>query len=1365
MKNSYHIGLDIGTSSIGYAVMDDNYHLIHKKGKTLIGTRLFKEGKTAADRRVSRTTRRRLKRRKWRLKLLEDMFAEHLAEVDPNFLARLHNSNLISEDQKTANALLFPNSGDKEFYKDYPTIYHLRYDLMTKKQKFDIREIYLAIHHIVKYRGNFLNPMSVKDFKNNHLSPVEALELLPEIYVDVLGREGISVEHLAKIEDFIEDKRLSRKDKASQMKTLMFLNDSDKDRKKENTALAKELSNAILGMKAQFSTLLCIDNVDEDVWKKKYSFNDKDFEENLTIMTSVLDNRRIDLLLAIKKIHDQIELNSITPDGMGFSEAMKQKYETHKEQLYKLKSLYPLLSHEQVQKIKNAYALYIDGIDEKTKTAEKYDKRTHISADELGKTVRNVLTDKNNNISDNPDAQELLEAIKLENFLPKQRTSANGVIPNQMHQIELDAIIENQAPYYPWLAEENPVESHRKNAPYKLDELLTFRVPYYVGPMITKEDQEKYSGANFAWMIRKDKGAITPWNFEDKVDAMASANEFIKRMTSKDTYLIGEDVLPASSLLYQRFTVLNELNNISVDGRKLPVDLKRDIYNELFKDGSSKTVSAKKLQGFLECHMDTVNEIKIHGLADEKKLNSSLGTYHDLVKILGKKVVDDENYRDDLEDIVEYITIFEDKNILKRKLHEISWLKEDEISRLANLNYSGWGRLSRKLLTGLIDTNGQRIIDRLWNTQENFMQIQASEDFQTAIQKENNNAFEHKDIEDILADAYTSPQNKKAIRQVMLVVKDIEKAMECAPKSISIEFTRTEEKSRQTVSRINRVQDALKKAATEITEESQQAKIKALQAEFQDFSDSKKKMSDKYYLYFTQMGRDIYTGEALDIDKISQYYDKDHILPRAFIKDDSLDNRVLTKRPINNEKSDTVPVREFGSKMGGFWKELKDLGLISKHKYINLITDPENVGKYKVQGFIRRQLVETSQVIKLTAEILNNQYSQTKVIEVRQKYTHELREHFSFYKIRQLNDYHHAFDAYLTVFIGRYLYQRYPRLRGYFVYGDFKEFDQRKNHLKFFNFLYDIEEGQKDEILDNVNHELVMNRSDAIAQLRKAYGYKYMLVSQEVYTNHGAMFDESLYSKKSKKTLIPIKKDKPVELYGGYSGNKDAYLAIARVEDKKGIIFQVVGIPMRNLAKLNRLEASDKEVYLRTIHEIVDTKINDKPKSKKKDFRVILPKVHFKQLVEDSGKKFMLAGVNDKHNAQQLVLSLSSIKALVEPDITDVELDAVYQEILDCINKYFKIYDKVGAKLATAKSEFEKLDIETKKVDKNTIKGKRETLLDILDVLHANAMRKKILSAGELGRLSGNIKLTENAKLIYQSPTGIVERIVYLKDL
>ena len=68
-KKDYSIGLDIGTSSVGWAVVETNNQKIIRKGnKALWGVRLFDEASTAEDRRNKRSTRRRYDRRRERIK-------------------------------------------------------------------------------------------------------------------------------------------------------------------------------------------------------------------------------------------------------------------------------------------------------------------------------------------------------------------------------------------------------------------------------------------------------------------------------------------------------------------------------------------------------------------------------------------------------------------------------------------------------------------------------------------------------------------------------------------------------------------------------------------------------------------------------------------------------------------------------------------------------------------------------------------------------------------------------------------------------------------------------------------------------------------------------------------------------------------------------------------------------------------------------------------------------------------------------------------------------------------------------------------------------------------------------------------------
>ncbi|MCQ4503721.1 hypothetical protein NON27_26335, partial [Vibrio parahaemolyticus] len=45
---------------------------------------------------------------------------------------------------------------EKEYYQKYPTIYHLRQKLVDSTEKEDLRLVYLALAHLLKYRGHFL---------------------------------------------------------------------------------------------------------------------------------------------------------------------------------------------------------------------------------------------------------------------------------------------------------------------------------------------------------------------------------------------------------------------------------------------------------------------------------------------------------------------------------------------------------------------------------------------------------------------------------------------------------------------------------------------------------------------------------------------------------------------------------------------------------------------------------------------------------------------------------------------------------------------------------------------------------------------------------------------------------------------------------------------------------------------------------------------------------------------------------------------------------------------------------------------------------------------------------------------------------
>ena len=62
-----NLGLDIGTNSIGWALVDENGDVIKKNGFRFWGVRMFDEADTAKERRTNRSSRRRLRRRRQRI--------------------------------------------------------------------------------------------------------------------------------------------------------------------------------------------------------------------------------------------------------------------------------------------------------------------------------------------------------------------------------------------------------------------------------------------------------------------------------------------------------------------------------------------------------------------------------------------------------------------------------------------------------------------------------------------------------------------------------------------------------------------------------------------------------------------------------------------------------------------------------------------------------------------------------------------------------------------------------------------------------------------------------------------------------------------------------------------------------------------------------------------------------------------------------------------------------------------------------------------------------------------------------------------------------------------------------------------------
>jgi len=71
-KQEYYLGLDMGISSVGWAVTNTKYEILRKKGKDMWGIREFEEADSSAERRTHRMNRRRRQHQVARMGLLKE---------------------------------------------------------------------------------------------------------------------------------------------------------------------------------------------------------------------------------------------------------------------------------------------------------------------------------------------------------------------------------------------------------------------------------------------------------------------------------------------------------------------------------------------------------------------------------------------------------------------------------------------------------------------------------------------------------------------------------------------------------------------------------------------------------------------------------------------------------------------------------------------------------------------------------------------------------------------------------------------------------------------------------------------------------------------------------------------------------------------------------------------------------------------------------------------------------------------------------------------------------------------------------------------------------------------------------------------
>lgn len=1344
MKNyeNYYLGLDIGTDSVGYAVTDENYNLLKYKGKKMWGSHIFDAASNQNERRGFRSARRRLERKQHRVKLVRELFAKEIYKIDPTFFRRIDESRLFSEDASDPKGLFVDEQyNDKNYHKKYPTIHHLIVDLIKNKNVHDVREVYLACSWLIAHRGHFLSEVSkenvanITDFSNSYNNLMEYFEEKPWCNCDPQD-----------VCDVLQ-KKIYKKEKKNELIKLLYK--EDKPFKNDiysglgEKVNREKLIEFLCGSKVKICELF-----DKEEYEELGSISIDINDENLmNLQPNIGDD--LELIILCKAVNDCIILKDILGNEKYLSNNKVNTYNDHKNDLKNLKKIIRKYAPEHYKAMFNE----IDGNNYVAYTGhDKYiknrDKSKKVTNDAFGDYTKKIIEKIICKIEDNEDQKvvnEILDKISKGTFMPKQVNSDNRVIPYQVYWIELEQILNNAKEYLPFLEEK---DEKGYSTCDKLFATFEFRIPYYVGPLNLNSDK--------AWAVRKNE-KIYPWNFDEIVDKDRSEQEFIAKLTNTCTYLPNEPVLPKNSIVYEKFQVLNEINNIKVNGRSLTTEVKQGLFSNVFS--KKKKVTIKNIRDYLlvngyfdEDELKTLSGVDI-------TIKSSLATSISFRKLL----TSEQLTLDSIENIILHSTYSEDKNRF------IKWIKtyyanltDDDVKYIASIKCKDFGRLSKKLLTGIHGMNKETgevntILGFMWDHQYNLMKLLSDTfDFAEKIEIERSDYYSNKKqtLNDRLDDMYVPNGSKRPIYRTLAVLNDVIKAENgVAPKKIFIEMARGGgEKGNRTKSRYEQLIELYKRVDGE--------DVRLLQRQLEALGDdaNTKLQSEKLFLYYLQLGKCMYTGEPienLNDLKDDSLYNIDHIYPQAQVKDDSLLNKVLVKSQENANKADNYPISPaIQQKMKGYWNRLKDSNLISDEKYRRLVRTTEFT-KDEKWNFINRQLVETRQSTKALATILKEKYPYTEIVYVKSSLVSDFRHEYGICKSRLVNDLHHAKDAYLNIVVGNVYYSL-------FTHKWFEENWEKHYSIKT-STIFD-----RPKLNNNRN---IWNGKESLEKVKSIVGKDDAQLTKFAFCKKGGFFDQMPV--KANNNLVELKKGLSTEKYGGYNKPSCAFFMLVKFVLKKKNEVMILPVDLLVSHRVQNDEKFAIEYLKKQIKVIANTEVESV------ELPIGLTPLKVNTVFECDGFRMCVTGKDSGGKLislnvlEPLKLSMENVEYCkkLEKFVEKVAVNKnhVYHEKYDKVNfeKNLELFNLLLEKLTSVYSARPEISIDriTKQKDRFAslpIFEQSKALLELITLFNRSANVTKIIELGGgacrlNAKLSNWMKKYNDVRIVNVSASGLFE--------
>lgn len=719
--------------------------------------------------------------------------------------------------------------------------------------------------------------------------------------------------------------------------------------------------------------------------------------------------------------------------------------------------------------------------------------------------------------------------------------------------------------------------------------------------LIFKRKRKYYEGPGNE-KSRTDYGIFTT-QLDANGDYIKKDNIF-EKLIGKCSVYPEELRAAAASYTAQEYNLLNDLNNLTINGRKLEENEKHEIVERI---KSSNTINMRKI--ISDCMGENIDDFAGARIDKSgKEIFHKFEVYNKMRKALLEIGIDISNYsREELDKIGYIMTINTDKEALMEAFQE-SWIGLPEEVKQCFIDmrksngalFNKWQSFSLKIMNELIPEMYAQPKEQMTLLTEMGVTKGTQEEFA---------GLKYIPV-DVVSEDIFNPVVRRSVRISFKILNAVLKKYK-ALDTIVIEMPR-DRNSEEQKKRINDSQKLNEKEMEYI--EKKLAVTYGIKLSPSDFS-SQKQLSLKLKLWNEQDGICLYSGKTIDPNDIinnPQLFEIDHIIPRSISFDDARSNKVLVYRSENQKKGNQTPYyylthshsewsfEQYKATVMNLSK--KKEYAISRKKIQNLLYSEDITKMDVLKGFINRNINDTSYASRLVLNTIQNFFmandADTKVKVIKGSYTHQMRCNLKLDKNRDESYSHHAVDAMLIGY-SELGYEAYHKLQGEFIDFETGEilrkdmWDENMSDEVYADYLYGKKWANiRNEVVKaekNVKYwHYVMRKSNrglcnqTIRGTREYDGKQYKINKLDIRTKEGIkVFAKLAFSKKDsdRERLLVYLNDRRTfdDLCKIYEDYSDAANPFVQYEKETGDIVRKYS-KKHNGPRIDKLKYKDGEV-------------------------------------------------------------------------------------------------------------------------------------------------------------------------------------------